>query len=351
HRCKTSAVDDLAAVHAWLSRQRRGSHTWRAYRREVERFLLWSVFARGKSMSSLDAADCAAFRDFLTAPGVDWTSPRHVPRWSNHWRPLEGGLSPASTNTAITIVRNLCGWLAGQRYLDANPWDDVSLTPSLAMPGAHHRSLSVRDGELLQQWLASRPPSRSFDRLRVLFSVAGQTGLRESELAAARTGWLHSKQQADGPRTWFLTIPDGRGPASSRTIDLPDGVAAQLLQHLAYSCLPESCESTGIDRPLFAHRDDPEKPLTPGRIYTMLKVAFGHCADTLEATDPESADRIRRASTHWLRHTHAMHSAAVGMPLEALQQRLGHRALATTAVYLCGTKRGSIDVADGGAGA
>ena len=43
---------------------------------------------------------------------------------------------------------------------------------------------------------------------------------------------------------------------------------------------------------------------------------------------------LRRASTHWMRHTFARQSAASDVPLEVLQQALGHTSLNTTCVYL-----------------
>ena len=38
------------------------------------------------------------------------------------------------------------------------------------------------------------------------------------------------------------------------------------------------------------------------------------------------------ASTHWMRHKHASHVIAAGMPIEIAKQNLGHASLATTTV-------------------
>lgn len=335
HKCRIEAADDLAAIQTWLSRHAPASHTWRAYRREAERLLLWSVFERRKALSSLDATDCAAFREFLTAPGASWISPRHVPRGSDRWRPLEGGLSPVSLATALSIVKNLCAWLVRERYLEAQPWDAAQTARPPAGPSVLTRSLSAREGESLQRWLCSQPPGPSADRRRLLVSLAWDTGLRESELAAARTGWLRRGPVDGVHERWHLEVPSrGHGPA--RKIDLPDETARQLLDHLELTGpYPANGTNTWPDRPLFAHRSDAGRALSPGRIYTVLKSAFTRCAEASDATEPESATRLRQASTHWLRHTHAVRAAAAGMSLEALQRRLGHRSPASTASYLC----------------
>ena len=333
HRRRTAATDDLEAIQAWLSQHPPSSHTWRAYRREAERFLLWAVFERSKALSSLDSPDCSAFREFLAAPGADWVSPRHVPRWSERWRPMEAGLSPVSITTAISIVRNLCGWLVRQRHLATDPWDDTSAAgPTVS---STTRSLRDRDWALLQQWLTSRGSGPSADRLHALIALACHTGLRESELAAARTGWLRRTPHTDGRQTWSLLIAPGPGHAAPRIIDLRDATARQLLDHLARTQGSESESDERVDRPLFAHRADPGRALTPGRVYTLIKRALDQCADSVAPHDPAAAARLRGASPHWLRHTHAMHLVAEGASLAELQRRLGHRSPASSITYLC----------------
>ena len=55
--------------------------------------------------------------------------------------------------------------------------------------------------------------------------------------------------------------------------------------------------------------------------------------------DARGAERFAKASTHWLRHTHASHSIASGTPVEIAQQNLGHASLATTTVYVTTEKK------------
>ena len=56
--CQIVAVNDLAAIEAWLAARATGSlHSERAYRKEPERLLLWAVFARKRAMSSLNVDD------------------------------------------------------------------------------------------------------------------------------------------------------------------------------------------------------------------------------------------------------------------------------------------------------
>ena len=64
------------------------------------------------------------------------------------------------------------------------------------------------------------------------------------------------------------------------------------------------------------------------------------CADVLRGRgDAKGAERFAKASTHWMRHSHASHAIAGGMPIEIAQQNLGHASLATTTVYVTTEKR------------
>lgn len=102
---KARARNDYQAVVEWLELRRptEGSgnaHTFRAYRKEAERFLLWAIFERGKALSDLDHVDCLEYRRFLGAIGPLWIGASSVPRWSEHWRPFEGQLGPRSRKAA-----------------------------------------------------------------------------------------------------------------------------------------------------------------------------------------------------------------------------------------------------------
>ena len=77
-----------------------------------------------------------------------------------------------------------------------------------------------------------------------------------------------------------------------------------------------------------------EAPLAAARIYEILVAGFERCATHVWTQDQRAAERIREASTHWLRHTYGSHSAARGVPQDVLQANLGHESLATTSIYV-----------------
>jgi site-specific recombinase XerD len=77
-----------------------------------------------------------------------------------------------------------------------------------------------------------------------------------------------------------------------------------------------------------------ERCLTSTAIYLVVKDTFSHAAEALRGTDPAGADKLGRASTHWLRHTAATHQADAGNDLRFIQRNLRHASLETTAIYL-----------------
>ncbi len=332
-RCKIAARTDYQAVLAWLRLRQPDSHTWRAYRKEAERFLLWAVLARGKPLSSLDGDDCLAYRDFLVQPPADWTGPRNTQRWSEAWRPFEGPLSPRSAATAVTILRALCEWLLRRHYLDSNPWDDVpQRTDAPSMPQL--RALSALQWQAVQDWLndpAALPASPASRRLRFILTLAYTTGLRLSELASAHVAWLRHEPLDDGEMAWSMMVLGKR--AKWREVALPDSTVAALRDYMADRGLDPDLLANPPSTPLLAKVVE-NSPLSPAWIYALLVEGFERCADHVARHDRRAAERIRQATTHWLRHTHGAHAIAKGVPQDVLQANLGHESLATTSIYV-----------------
>ena len=67
-----------------------------------------------------------------------------------------------------------------------------------------------------------------------------------------------------------------------------------------------------------------------------IKEVLGRCAASLEI---ENAKQLRKASTHWFRHTHGSHAlngrpGGKGVPIQVVQNNLGHASIGTTSGYL-----------------
>jgi hypothetical protein len=118
------ADTDLDAVLLWLNniKESKSPQTYRAYRREVERFFLWTLHVHYRAFSDLVVEDFATYRAFLKdpQPSTVWCGPRS-PRNSDHWRPFEGPLTVEGRDRALTILRTCITYLVEAGFLLRNP--------------------------------------------------------------------------------------------------------------------------------------------------------------------------------------------------------------------------------------
>ena len=148
-----------------------------------------------------------------------------------------------------------------------------------------------------------------------------------------------------------------------REVPLPEKVVSELAKYLAARGLepdPEDASNRGaylLGRATDANERmptlagvliDPRAGIAANTLHDQMKAFFELCAREMRNRgDARSADRFSRASTHWLRHSHASHAIAKGMPIEVAQQNLGHASLATVTVYVTTEGKRRMTAVDG----
>lgn len=338
------------------------SNTQRAYRKEAERFLLWAIVHKGKALSSMTNEDCIEYRDFLADPQPKsrWCGERSRERWSPLWRPFEGPLAAGPQRQAITILKNLYGFLVDQNYLMGNPWSAVGVPRSPGPKVNAGRSLTLAQWQFVQGQLEMLPETSANQRLRFAIRLLYATGLRRSEVVAATVDdlqWVEYPADAtdDEPLEGWVLRVIGKGQ-KEREVPVPIEVVSELARYLESRGLDPDPEDIGNQG---AHllgkasdaderapglsrggRFDPREGVAATTLYDQVKRFFADCADVLRGQgDAKGADRLARASTHWMRHSHASHAIADGMPIQIAQENLGHASLATTTVYVTTEKK------------
>lgn len=392
--CLLAAENDHEAILAWLQsrqgvtpqqraqqlakrRQRNGevgqgadrlpnwmhvlSNTQRAYRKEVERFLLWAVLQRSTALSSMTQEDCVAYRDFLAdpQPREHWCGPRARERWSPLWRPFEGPLSASAQRQAITALKCFYGFLVDQGYLMGNPWSGIDLIEPAGPIFNVGRSLTLEQWRFVQGQLKELPATSANRRLGLAMRLAYATGLRAAELCAARVDDLRQvcypgdQAGAASIEGWMLSVV-GKGQRV-REVPVPQELINELGDYLASRGLQGNLlhpanrgayllgKAHDADRRApglhqkrgMAGGVDPRAGIATTTLYDQMVACFEACATALVGQgDARGAQRLARASTHWLRHSYASHALAGGVPIEVVQQSLGHASLATTTVYV-----------------
>ena len=338
------------------------SNTQRAYRKEAERFLLWAITHKGKALSSMSNEDCIEYRDFLAdpQPRSRWCGDRGRERWSPLWRPFEGPLSASAQRHAVTILKNLYGFLVDQNYLMGNPWSAVGV-PRTAGPKVNAgRSFSVAQWGFIEGQLKLLPTTSANRRLTFGLHLLYATGLRLSEVVVATVDdlqWVEYPADAhdDEPMQGWLLRVIGKGQ-KEREVPLPIDVVGELAKYMVSRGLDADPEDIGNQGAFLLGKAsdaaerapglstgqlfDPRQGIAATTFYDQIKSYFADCAGVLRGHgDAKGAERFSRASTHWMRHSHASHAIAGGMPIEIAQQNLGHASLATTTVYVTTEKR------------
>lgn len=334
--CLLNASNDYEAIQSWLSLHESAA-TQRAYRKEAERLLLWAIVERGQAPSSLTTDDAIAYRGFLRrpTPRERWIGPAR-PRHSAEWRPFCGPLSPRSTAYALTVLAALFRWLIEQRYVLANPFAGVKVRGN-----AQRAGLDVSRGFSEGEWLLTRTfanglewsygwSERAAQRLRFLLDFGYATGLRASELVGATLGNIRRDEHGDH---WLYVL--GKGGKLGK-VALPPLARTALDQYLVQRRLPLTPARWNPATPLVASLEEDSTGIESVRLWRVLRRFFVQAADAIQDERPATAEKLRHASPHWMRHTHASHALARGTELIMVRDNLRHASISTTSTYLHG---------------
>jgi len=328
-----AADNDLEAVRCWLAEFHDSPHTLRNYRKEIERLLLWTYSEVQKPLSSLVRDDFSRFEAFLAnpIPASRWCGPR-ASRNDVSWRPFEGPLSPASRRQALVIINSLFAYLVEAGYLGSNPISLIRRRGRMAkrQSSTVERFLEQDLWEHVVKYIDGMPRKTPRERarqerVRFLFSLLYLLGPRVSEVANHTMGSFFERR---GKWWWRVT---GKGDKEA-SIPVNQEMLAALERyrtHLGLAPMPTPDEET----PLLPNIRG-TGPVTANMVYRIVKGVLAGAADGLQAKDSHKAKKLRRASTHWLRHTAVTHQADAGIELRYLNRSARHAKLETTAIYL-----------------
>ncbi|MGC3872299.1 tyrosine-type recombinase/integrase [Halomonas sp. GXIMD04776] len=333
---RITANDDAQVIGQWLNEYTASAQTFRAYRKEAERLLLW-LEAQHLSLADIDRQRLDAFEHFLAdpQPAERWVgAPR--PRAHPDWRPFRRPLTAASRRQSLVILQGLFSWLVEAGWVEHNPFR--------LMRDKRRRLDNRREGierylerplwDWLWQWL-NRPPEKgasprvhfTWQRRRLIFGFAYLLAPRISEMASARMSDFTCREG----RWWWRVVGKGDKLAS---IPVPPDMLALLGEwraHLGLTPLPESDEIGPVLRGL-----DGQRSLGDNQLYRLIKGSFEDAAQEIEAAEGGAVmvQTLRKATPHWLRHTAITHQAQSGVELRYLARTARHSRLDTTARYL-----------------
>jgi len=327
------ANNDLQAIQTWLLEFSHSPQTLRTYRKEAERLLLWSLIHQHKPLSSLSRDDLRAYQAFLAnpQPQAQWCGLRR-PRNHPSWRPFTGPLTQKSIAQAITIINALFNYLVEAGYLSGNPLGlmrrQLAKKP-LRKNQVTERYLEKACWEAVLAFIEQLPKNtlrqqQHYERVRYLFYVLYLLGLRVSEVAQAKMADIKQRRGR-----WWMEVT-GKGQKTHQ-IPINDCLLQALMRYRCFYQLPAhpSESETGY---LFMNMAG-TSGVTANMIYRLVKKLFLDCATSLEKTQPHFAEKLKKSSTHWLRHTAITHQADAGIELRYIKRNARHESVETTMHY------------------
>ncbi len=349
HRGQLIEADsDAAAVRRFLLEYQDSPETLRSYAKECERLLLWTRLVRNKPLSGLLRDDFDAYRLFLQAPPVDWCSRAPRPRRFGRghplagqpnpdWRPFSGPLGDSSIAVALNILNSLFTYLVEAGYLAGNPLALMRSRrkgrgPAVRKPKRLLNELQWRAVVEAAENLPATTPRQGAARNRTVYLVMlfYASGARISEIA---NGGMEDLLEDRGH--WWLEL-HGKG-RKDRRVPLSEEAMAYVRGYRESLGLPAS-PCPGEECPLVLELPDargrtPSKGIGRRQIHNLMVEVFSRAASRLEEEMPHTAQTLREASAHWLRHSHASHLLDAGADLRTVQEGLGHASLNTTSIY------------------
>lgn len=320
----------------------RSAHTEASYRSSLRRLGWFCRYAGLASIRELRREQWSAYRDYLRAPPPEHIMSVSVGYEHPAWAPFRGGLSERSAKQAEVIGKAFLGWLADPAIaaLQHSPVSSIRTHAARrsATAAGVERYLPSEDWphieEALRQWpQATLQQRRSKARAQWVVSLAVRTGLRASEIAQARAGDVRPSTRHPGKYNLHLV----RKGAVESTLPLLPEVWNAYREHLSLYEIPiQGLANAPLVLPL---RNEDLKPpianVTRAHIWRVVKEVMRSAADVaLQAGDEPANQRLRQASTHWLRHTFASNLLDKGADLRSVRDLMDHANLTTTNQYL-----------------
>jgi integrase len=330
HR-QIAADCDVEAVRLWLAEYAGSPHTLRSYRKEAVRLLMWATRTLGKPLSSLTREDFLLYERFLSSPTGDWADPAR-PRRGAARRLFDGPLSERSQHQALGILSGLLSYLVSAGYLAGNP---LALRRRTGAAARRTRRVeryldhALWDHALasVEQWpRATSRDAQHYERSRWLIRLLYGTGLRVSETAHVKAADFYQRRG-----NWWLHVI-GKG-GTEGDVPVSTALMADFARYRVFHGLAPTPLGNETTAAVMSVAGDPHRHLTPAAVYLVVKEVFRRAADTLAISDPAGAAKLRRASTHWLRHTAATHQADAGTDLRFIQKNMRHASIQTTGIY------------------
>jgi integrase len=341
--CRIRAHNDIEAMERWLDEYFDSAATYRTYKKEAERFLVWCSLEAGVNLAMLNRDHVELYIEFMKdpQPREKWCGPRgglggKQANGERLWYPFAGPLSGNTIKAALAILNSMMSYLVDARYVEFNPFALVR-KKSRFNKNVVEQSLLVQDrilsslewrvfiATLLEEPQNSEREQKKKARLVFMVSILFYLGLRIEELAQAR--WHNFRMVEE--KWWFFLR--GKGQSLGK-VPVNSHLLAEVMNyrhHLGLKTLPTAKE----EGPVICSLKSVELGLTARQMSKLIKQLAGTVALKFPLGS-QSAARMNKFSPHWLRHLSASQQDLAGISFTNIKSNLRHQSEQTTRQYV-----------------
>ena len=355
---------DYHQAARFLLSYKHNAETFKSFRREIERFMQWSVCILTQSVFQLTRESIENYLAFCQKPPLAWIGLKKTNRFIEKegvrvpnpaWRLFvvttpkackqqekrkrsQYLLSEKGFREIFTILNCFYNFLIQEEVLSINPILQIRQKNRFyrsTQGTAKIRRLSKIQWQYVIQAaeaLALEDPSQH-ERTLFILSILYSMYLRISELAATKR-W--SPKMNDFTKDyeghwWFTTVGKGN---KERQISVSDTMLTALKRWRKHLKLATALPTTNDTSPLIPKIRGNGPVTDTSHIRRIVQICFDHAAHRLQQDGlKEEADALSLATVHWLRHT-GISDDVQFRPREHVRDDAGHSSSSITDKYI-----------------
>ena len=341
--------NDYQIVCDFLSKYQNTHATLSNYNKETKRFLFFIYVVKKNTLLESNELTITEYLSFLNNPPKEMLGHK-LSVSSTEWKPLNKPLKQSSIKLAKRILMVFYTHLMKSKLISDNPFENMPKirTDSAASSSSIIESSSKRyfSRKVLKKCLTAidalheqykHKPHKVelFSRYRFILAFLYLTMMRISEFASIRSdNFKIQDYDTDKESYWYIAVV-GKG-SSSRNIPISPTLRDYIESYLDMTVEQFALSKNGINYESLLKPLRGNSPLAVAALSSVVKMMFIEISDYIETNmkDIQTANLVKTASAHWLRHTGGSHMLGNGVDMTKARDLLGHSNVSTTNNYL-----------------
>lgn len=340
-KCFLEYVDDWFISAQFLINYKYAYETFKSYRRDVERLLLWS-WEQNISLNKIQVIHLQQYIDFVKNVPQKWIMSSHMRRYLDEdaaianpaWRPCIRRDGEFNIKSMLAILSSFFNYLVDHDYIHKNPIKLLKQKRHLTNAKDIRVIRKLSDAQwqyVINSCALLKEESQEEMRNWWMLGLFYLLGLRISELSVTVR---HSPGMRDFYKDeygqWWLKVIGKNN--KFREIAVPLDLIAMMKVYR---------KSCGLTEHILVNENTPLLGKLKGhggigvrQVRFCVEHCFTRAADLMRMEGKhEDAINLEQATVHWLRHT-SISNAVKYRPIEHVRDDAGHSSITITDIYI-----------------